>query len=50
MMIVIYFDSNLLSFMGGQLNLRFSYLEYKILFFVFSVIFILTDLYLLKKN
>lgn len=48
-MIVIYFDSNLLSFMGGQLNLRFSYLEYKILFFVFSVIFILTDLYLLKK-
>lgn len=48
-MLIIYFDSHLLSFMGGQLNLRFSYLDYKIIFFIFGIIFIFTDLYLLKK-
>ena len=48
-MIVIYFDSNLLSFMGGELNLRLSYLEYKILFITSCIVFIFTDIYFLRK-
>lgn len=48
-MLVIYFDSNLLSFIGGQFNLRFSFIQYKIIFTIFCFIFIFTNIYLLKK-
>ena len=48
-MLVIYFDSNLLSFIGGQFNLRFSFIQYKIIFTIFCFIFIGTNIYLLKK-
>ena len=48
-MLVIYFDSNLLSLMGGELNLRLSYLEYKILFIISCIVFIFTDIYFLRK-
>ena len=47
-MLMIYFDSNILRFIGGEINIRFSFIQYKILFVIFSSVFIVGDIYLLK--